>query len=272
MEGWVKLHRKIQDHWLWQDKPFDKRSAWIDMLLMANHDDNKFLLGNVLVEVQRGSFITSELKLMERWGWSKTKVRSFLEVLQKDKMIIKKSDKKKTAIIIEKYSDYQDSKTTERPQKDHKKTTERPQKDTNKNDKNDKNDKNVEEDIYIGENEQKNKSKKFKIIDFNSYTSNEKLLEALNDFIEMRTLVKKPMTEKASSLLLKKLDNLTKFDNEKIEILNQSILNNWQSVFPLKKENNYQNNGKKASSNPFLEILADMEEQEKQEFSDYEAL
>ena len=76
MEGWVKLHRKIQDHWLWQDKPFDKRSAWIDMLLMANHDDNKFLLGNVLVEVQRGSFITSELKLMERWGWSKTKVRS----------------------------------------------------------------------------------------------------------------------------------------------------------------------------------------------------
>ena len=69
-------------------------------------------------------------------------------MIQKDKMIIKKSDKKKTAIIIEKYSDYQDSKTTERPQKDHKKTTERPQKDTNKNDKNDKNDKNVEEDIY----------------------------------------------------------------------------------------------------------------------------
>lgn len=141
-QGWISIHRQLQEHWLWEDKPFSRGQAWIDMLLLANHADKTFMLGTELVEVKSGSFITSELKLMERWGWSKTKVRSFLDVLQKDKMIIKKTDRKKTTITIENYSVFQDSKTTERPQKKHKKTTERPQKNTNNNDNNVNNDNN----------------------------------------------------------------------------------------------------------------------------------
>ena len=142
-QGWVALHRAIQEHWLWKEKPFSKGQAWIDMLMMANHDDNKFLLGNELVEVKAGSFITSELKLAERWGWSKTKVRSFLNVLQNDSMIVKKSDRKKTTITIENYSVYSVYKTTEKPQKNHKKTTEKPQKNTNNNENNDNNENNI---------------------------------------------------------------------------------------------------------------------------------
>jgi hypothetical protein len=148
--GWIKLHRQIQKHWLWMsEKPFDKRSAWIDMLLMANHDNNKFVLGNELVEVKRGSFITSELKLMERWGWSKTKVRNFLDLLKRDSMIVKKSDRKKTTITIVNYSDYQDTQTTEKPQEDHEETAKKPQEDINKNDKNDKNDKKLVIDPFL---------------------------------------------------------------------------------------------------------------------------
>lgn len=141
-QGWISLHRQLQKHWLWADKPFSKGQAWIDLLLSANHCDRKVLLGNELIEVKAGSFITSELKLMERWGWSKSKVRKFLEVLQSDGMIVKNSDKKKTTIIIENYSVYQYYETTERPPADHGKTTERPQKDTNNNDNNDNNENN----------------------------------------------------------------------------------------------------------------------------------
>lgn len=94
MKGWISLHRRIRDHWIWQEKPFDKRSAWIDLLMMANHQENKFLLGSELIEIQRGSFVTSELKLMERWGWSKTKLRNFLKLLEEDGMLIKKQTKK----------------------------------------------------------------------------------------------------------------------------------------------------------------------------------
>lgn len=149
-QGWVHLHREIQEHWLWTDKPFSKGQAWIDLILLANHKTNKFLLGSELVEVKEGSFITSELKLMERWGWGKEKTRKFLNLLQSDGMIIKKSDRKKTTINIVNYSKYRTlqttAQTTNRPRADHEQTASRPQADTNKNDKNDKNDKNVEKE------------------------------------------------------------------------------------------------------------------------------
>jgi DnaD/phage-associated family protein len=123
LSGWISIHRKIREHWIWQEKPFDKRSAWIDLLLMANFKDNQFLLGNELVEVERGSFITSEYKLMDKWGWSKTKVRNFLKLLENEKMIVKSSDKKKTTITIVNYNDYQVLETTKKPLKDYEKTT-----------------------------------------------------------------------------------------------------------------------------------------------------
>ena len=100
MEGWIKAHRSLLDHWLWDDKPFSKGQAWIDILMLANHADKKTVLGNDLINIERGSFITSDLKLADRWGWSKTKVRSFLSLLESDKMIVKKSDRKKTTVTI----------------------------------------------------------------------------------------------------------------------------------------------------------------------------
>lgn len=146
MAGWIKLYRDITDHWIWQEKPFDKRSAWIDLILMANHKDNKFVFGNELTEVKRGSFITSVRKLCDKWGWSNTKVTSFLQVLKNDNMIDYLSDTKKTVVTIANYGLYQDINDTETTQKRHRNDTETTQKHTNKNDKNVKNDKN-EKDI-----------------------------------------------------------------------------------------------------------------------------
>ena len=131
--GWVAIYRKIQDNYLWADRPFAKGQAWIDMLLLAYHDDNKLMMGNELVKVESGSFVTSELKLMERWGWSKCKTRAFLDLLQNDGMITKKTDRKKTTITIVNYGDYATLKTTNRPQKNHEQTTKRPPTDTNNN-------------------------------------------------------------------------------------------------------------------------------------------
>lgn len=139
--GWIHLHRSIRHNWIWEDRPFSYGQAWIDLLLMANHSDNKFQFGTEIVTVERGSFITSELKLMGNWGWSKSKVRRFLKLLESDGMIVKKTDRKKTTITVVNYNIYNDMKTDERPKKDQSKTDERPKKDTNKNEKNEKNDK-----------------------------------------------------------------------------------------------------------------------------------
>jgi hypothetical protein len=141
-EGWIKLHRQLQQSDLWNEKPFSRGQAWVDMLLMANHEARNVLFDGRFIPVDRGSFITSEVKLMDKWGWSKSKVRLFLSQLEIQQMIVKKTDTKKTSISICNYCVYQDSETTEKPLKDRRKTTEEPLKDTNKNEKNDKNEKN----------------------------------------------------------------------------------------------------------------------------------
>src|SRR5690606_18123909 len=137
-QGWIRLHRKIQDHWLYKEKrKFSRFEAWIDLLMMANHKDNKFLLGNELIEVNRGQLVTSELKLMERWSWGKSKLRDFLKLLEEDGMIVRKSDRKKTVITICNYNEYQSFDFENRPQTDREQTNNRLLSDTNNNDKND---------------------------------------------------------------------------------------------------------------------------------------
>lgn len=69
-----------------------------------------------------------------------------------------------------------------------------------------------------------------------SYTENAELIEALEGFVEMRKRIKAPLTEHALSLLLKKLDGLGRSDAEKVEIVNQSVMNNWKGFFALKQE------------------------------------
>lgn len=58
------------------------------------------------------------------------------------------------------------------------------------------------------------------------------LNRALNDFIESRKVNKKPMTERAITLLINRLEQLAPGDNKKkIELLNIAILHGWQSVY-----------------------------------------
>jgi len=96
MQGWIKLHRKVKVHWLYQEKRrFSRFEAWIDLLLMVNHEDAKVVLGNEIIDVKRGQRITSIRQLCERWGWSNTKVIQFLKLLQSDGMVTVKSDRKK---------------------------------------------------------------------------------------------------------------------------------------------------------------------------------
>lgn len=133
LQGWISVHRQIQEHWLWADKPFSKGQAWIDMLMLANHEDKQILLGKEVVTIKTGSFITSEVKLAERWGWSRHKVRDFLDVLKTEKMIDKVSDRQRTTIFVDNYAEYQD---TGKYQKDNPGTTQGQPRDTNNNDNN----------------------------------------------------------------------------------------------------------------------------------------
>ena len=52
----------------------------------------------------------------------------------------------------------------------------------------------------------------------------------------MRKTIKKPLTTKALELMINKLKKLSIDSDEQIEILNNSIMNNWLGIFPLKEE------------------------------------
>lgn len=219
MQGWIKIHRQIKENWVYQSSiPFCKFAAWIDILLSANHDDAKFNHGSKLIQLSKGEFITSEIKLSERWGWSRKTVRSFLKLLENDGMITKHSTTKYTTISVLNWAFYQ----IEEQQKNNKGTTKEQQKNTNKNHNNVKNDK-------------KNTKVDFSSIVY-SYTESECLRNTIHDFIECRSKYKTPFKlEKQLSAFLEKLDKLAKTDGEKIEVLKQSIANGWIGIFEVKQ-------------------------------------
>lgn len=86
------------------------------------------------------------------------------------------------------------------------------------------------------EKEEKEKKETYVSI-LDSYTSNETLKSSLNDFLEMRKKMK-GFTTRAFKLALNKLDELTNDDEEKIKIVNQSVMNSWKSFYELKEETN----------------------------------
>lgn len=94
----MNISEEFLNHWSWQAKPFAKGQALIDIFLQAAQNTTYFR-GN-LYPLNERQFITSETVLCERWGWSRTKVRSFLSTLCKDSLIEINRTMNKTTITI----------------------------------------------------------------------------------------------------------------------------------------------------------------------------
>lgn len=91
--------------------PFDKRSAWVDLLLLANHKDEKAFGEEEITK--RGDVNISLLALSARWGWSRGKVERFLAKLVSEKMITTNSTTSGTTISLVNYGKYQDCRATD---------------------------------------------------------------------------------------------------------------------------------------------------------------
>ena len=134
--GYIKLHRQIQDCWIWDSGKFDKRSAWIDLLMLANHRDKKFMFNGKPVVITRGQYMTSIRKLAVRWEWSTSTVFEFLKILEDDNMIKKESDSHRTFLTIINYEVYQGVPNTDQTLTEHQSNTNRTLTETTKEYKN----------------------------------------------------------------------------------------------------------------------------------------
>lgn len=88
------------------------------------------------------------------------------------------------------------------------------------------------------------------------YTENEDLKTALKEFVKMRKMMKSPLTDRALSLLLGKLDKMEATDAGKTEVVNQSIERGWKGFFPLKDKET----PKKENKPSYYEQVGDTEE------------
>lgn len=89
--------------------------------------------------------------------------------------------------------------------------------------------------IYKGEKKRKSETVNSVIAE---YTENKDLQDALHDFVDMRTKVRKPLTVRAMKLSLNELDKLAVDDVTKIAIVNQSIVHSWLTFYKLQNNNN----------------------------------
>lgn len=109
--NWIKLNRAIMDDWIWIEgniEPFDMRSAWIDLLMLAySHDDTRIIRGQAVI-IKRGQVPYSQSWLADRWRWSRGKVRRFLSTLEQDGKITIKGTKRGTTVSIKNYAFWQD--------------------------------------------------------------------------------------------------------------------------------------------------------------------
>lgn len=114
--GFIKLDREIFNHWVWEEKPFSRAQAWIDLIGLATHKNEKFSSGNTLIDGKRGNVYRSKTWLANRWGWSRKKVSNFLDMLQKDGMVVvngmRMGTVNGTVITIVNYGKFQDARPT----------------------------------------------------------------------------------------------------------------------------------------------------------------
>ena len=108
-QGFISLHRCIFDNPIWFEEKFTRAQAWIDLLLLANHETGYIRKRGIRIEINRGEIGRSKETLADRWSWSRNKVTKFLQQLEVEEMIeiVDKSSKLLQKIKITNYDNYQ---------------------------------------------------------------------------------------------------------------------------------------------------------------------
>ena len=217
MQGWIILHRAVQDHWIWKDSV--KLKWWLDILFTVNYKDaTKVLIRSSVYECKRGQCIMSLQNWAMRWGVSKDTARQFLRLLKNENMIDTENIIKTTRITVCNYETYQSCLHESRTKSVRNlATNERKVKKEELID--------FDNDIYLVTG-----------IKIKNGSINEKIKPTYLQYLEMRCSIKKNF--KSDVALSKNYERLRTLAGKDIptaiEILDQSIANQYQGIFKIK--------------------------------------
>jgi len=105
--GWIKLHRQIFDNPVWYTEKFTRGQAWVDLLLLANYAPDDLFVRGIDVPLKRGDVGRSIVTLKNRWKWSQTKVKNYLNWLEKRGQIVQQKNNVTSVFSIVNYEMYQ---------------------------------------------------------------------------------------------------------------------------------------------------------------------
>lgn len=112
-EGWICIYRAIEEDPMYFAEPFTRMQAFIDLILITNHERAVFFKRGIKITVERGQTVRSEDELALRWKWSRGKVRRFLLELENDTKIVQQKTRLCNCISIVNYDKYQLGGTTD---------------------------------------------------------------------------------------------------------------------------------------------------------------
>ena len=152
--GFVMISRALFEHDFWKDqRQFSRAEAWIDLIRMAHFGEQpkRYIPKGQYINyimINRGELVASHRFLSERWGWTKTKVVTFMNFLKARQMVLIDNSKGVNHIALINFEQYNTPhnqiseampkiQTTEthdfqgiahgvRPPLDHRQTTDRP--------------------------------------------------------------------------------------------------------------------------------------------------
>ena len=107
LDGYIKLHRKVLSNEMFLEVPFDRWRAFEFLMLNARYKPTDVMIKGKSIHLDVGQLISGEDALASKWGWSRGKVRRFLEQLESLNMIQRTGTPYGTVITIENYATYQ---------------------------------------------------------------------------------------------------------------------------------------------------------------------
>jgi len=206
--GAILIARQIIESEIFVWKPDKWLKIWLYILAKVNWKDGK--------KLKRGQGLFKYENIMDATGATKSSVDHCLRYLKKEQMLATRKATRGMVVTVIKYEDYQD---IDRYRSDTKSDLKAIQK-------------RYRSDTISKEGEEREEREEENKGIFPEWIPQEEFEE----YRKMRIKIKKPMTDKAVELAIKKLEDLNLDGYDPKEILEQSILNSWQGLFPLKQE------------------------------------
>lgn len=129
-KGWLKLHRSIITSSVFANSKLLK--LWIWILCKAFTVPAKVTIGLQNVDVEKGQFVFGRFAAANELQMTNSTVYRYLKLLEKERMVVVKSNNKFSIVSVVNWCDYQDRKEKEEQQKNNKRTTNEQQMNTNK--------------------------------------------------------------------------------------------------------------------------------------------